>query len=213
VSDRPTSKSSGRTGRPKDQAKRAAILAAARRLIFAHGVEAVSMEEIAVAAGVSKMTVYGHFGDKATIFEAMARAESARIEEHLIRPAAKGTIAETLQSFGMTLMLFLSSEEIRAFDRVLALEASRHPDLARRFFDAGPGYLRMQLAKTIEAAMERGELRRSDPIRAAEDVAALWQGFLPLETRFGIVGALDRAEVELRVTRGVELFLRAHAPP
>ena len=51
-------------GRPKDPGKRAAILDAAKRLFVSQGFERVSMDQIAAEAGVSKLTVYSHFGDK-----------------------------------------------------------------------------------------------------------------------------------------------------
>ena len=54
-------------GRPKDPAKRAAILASAKQLFAEHGFDGVSMDQIAQAAGVSKLTVYSHFGDKETL--------------------------------------------------------------------------------------------------------------------------------------------------
>ena len=55
-------------GRPKDLAKRAAILDAAVRMFTRHGFEGASMDQIAAEAAVSKLTVYSHFGDKETLF-------------------------------------------------------------------------------------------------------------------------------------------------
>ncbi|MEO1488476.1 MAG: helix-turn-helix domain-containing protein, partial [Pseudomonadota bacterium] len=51
-------------GRPSDQAKRDAIVEAASDLFFEHGFAATSIEQIASLAGVSKVTIYNHFGDK-----------------------------------------------------------------------------------------------------------------------------------------------------
>ena len=61
-------------GRPKDLEKRAAILAAAKRLFPLSGFEGTSMDAIAAEAGVSKLTVYSHFTDKETLFVAAIRA-------------------------------------------------------------------------------------------------------------------------------------------
>ena len=63
-------------GRPKDLGKRAAILDAAKRLFLVQGFTGVSMDQIAAEAGVSKLTVYSHFGDKESLF---ADAESTEI--------------------------------------------------------------------------------------------------------------------------------------
>ncbi|HOZ25340.1 MAG TPA: helix-turn-helix domain-containing protein, partial [Thermomonas sp.] len=61
-------------GRPKDPGKRAAILDAAKRMFVAHGFDGVSMDQIASEAGVSKLTVYSHFGDKESLFAEAVRA-------------------------------------------------------------------------------------------------------------------------------------------
>jgi TetR/AcrR family transcriptional repressor of mexJK operon len=200
-------------GRPKDLEKRALILQGARRLFFAHGVEGVTMEAIAAEAGVSKVTVYGHFGDKETVFEAMVRSEAARIEQEMLDLRVRGaTLRETLVAFGTNLLDFLMDPNLVAFDNLIGLEAQRHPDLARRFFEAGPGYVRAQLARIIAAGHERGELEVDDPLTAAEDLASLWQGFLPLTMKLGVGLPPTGAALRHRVVRGVELFLRAHAP-
>ena len=67
-------------GRPKDQAKRLAILEAAKTLFMRNGYEGSSMDAIAAEAGVSKLTVYNHFTDKETLFSA---AVKSKCEEQL----------------------------------------------------------------------------------------------------------------------------------
>ena len=57
-------------GRPKDPEKRNAILEAAMQLFPSRGYDGVSMDALAQAAGVSKLTVYSHFEDKEALFDA-----------------------------------------------------------------------------------------------------------------------------------------------
>lgn len=199
-------------GRPRDPRKRAAIIAAARHLFFKHGVEAVSIETIAAEAGVSKVTVYGHFGDKETLFEAMVRTEAARIEQVLIdlRRRRAGP-RETLADVGVTLLAFLLNPEQQAFAGLVAQEARRHPVLAKRFFEAGPGYMRGQIAEVILDAHLQGLVSVDDAPAAAEDLLALWQGPLALEIRLGLRASPDKAELRGRAERGVDLLFKAYA--
>ena len=64
---KPTPRGAG-PGRPKDLGKRAAILETAKEMFIEQGFNGVSMDGIAAGAGVSKLTVYSHFGDKETLF-------------------------------------------------------------------------------------------------------------------------------------------------
>ena len=56
------------SGRPKDLEKRAKILQAATSIFLKMGYHATSMNQIALEAGVSKLTVYNHFQDKGNLF-------------------------------------------------------------------------------------------------------------------------------------------------
>ncbi|MEN1727840.1 MAG: TetR/AcrR family transcriptional regulator, partial [Pseudomonadota bacterium] len=58
-------------GRPKDPAKRQAILDAAGRLFLENAAADISMDQIARAAKVSKITIYRHFSDKSELLQSM----------------------------------------------------------------------------------------------------------------------------------------------
>ena len=62
-----------RRGRPRDPERCRRILEAARAHFYAHGLERASVDVIASDAGVSKMTVYSHFGSKEGLLEAVVR--------------------------------------------------------------------------------------------------------------------------------------------
>ncbi|MEP6899717.1 MAG: helix-turn-helix domain-containing protein, partial [Rhodanobacter sp.] len=54
--------------------KRAAILSAAKALFIRNAFAGTSMDAIAADAGVSKLTVYSHFGDKDNLFREVIRS-------------------------------------------------------------------------------------------------------------------------------------------
>ncbi|MCU0729336.1 MAG: TetR/AcrR family transcriptional regulator [Sphingopyxis sp.] len=70
-------------GRPLDEGKRAAIVAAARDCFFEHGYSATSIEQIARRAGVSKVTVYNRFADKQALFVESVLLECSDMQDRL----------------------------------------------------------------------------------------------------------------------------------
>ena len=202
-----------RAGRPKDAAKRTAILEAANALFLEGSIEGTTIEDVAARAGVSKVTVYSHFGDKPTLFEACVRHCMGLMEQGLIQSAPKGdTLPECLHAFGAPLLRFLTSPQIVAFDRMLASEAPRHPELAKRFFEAGPYYCRGKMAEIIEAGHARGEVDVPDATQAAEDLMGLWLGMLHKQLSMGRVASPSPPEIDARIAHGIRLFMRAYAP-
>ncbi|MGW6446067.1 helix-turn-helix domain-containing protein [Lentzea sp. NPDC055074] len=76
---------------------RAAILAAATRLISERGIEAVSVEDVATAAGVGKGTVFRRFGDKAGLVRAVVDETAASwIQTASLECRTAGEFAGTL---------------------------------------------------------------------------------------------------------------------
>jgi AcrR family transcriptional regulator len=84
------------------------ILAAAERLIDERGVENVSMEAIATAAGVGKGTLFRRFGDRVGLMHSLIDTRERELQEELIRgepPLGPGAPAvERLVAFGHRLL-------------------------------------------------------------------------------------------------------------
>ncbi len=199
--------------RPRDPEKHAAIIAAAQHLFLARGFGEVSMDAVAAAAGVSKMTLYGHFRDKDALFEAAVECHVQGVLAEIARVGGgEGPLEEQLVAVGRRFLALLCSPKLVAARRVLGPMLCANPGLARRFYQAGPGQTRASLAAAIAAAAARGELAADDPAAAAEDLLSLWCGMLPELLDWGILDGVSEAEIEARLRRTTAVFLRAYAP-
>jgi TetR/AcrR family transcriptional repressor of mexJK operon len=200
------------SGRPKDHDKGAAIIAAAQDLFCQRGYDGVTMEAVAAAAGVAKMTVYGHFHDKAALFEATVRAKGAEMLAGLADlPAVGGQLEERLTRFGQAYMAMVLAPDMAAIMPLLIVAVAKERDLASRFYEAGPGHTRRSLATFLETSAARGDLTLANAADAADDLLALWLGDMPMKLALGLIGSLSPAEIEQRARRGVAVFLRAYA--
>lgn len=207
----PTLASKRQAGRPPDLEKAERILNTGWELFLSRGFETVSMEAIAAEAGVSKVTVYKHFPDKLMLFEAAVLRATLDIEAAQRLPSEGGTLRERLERFGLGLMEFLGSPPAIAFYSVLAGELRRHPKLARRFYDLGPGRTIANLSAIIQDGVNASEIAVDDPAEAAEMLVGSWQGL----TNYRLALAIDAEDYEdriaARVRTGVDRFLRAYA--
>ena len=200
-------------GRPKDIEKRESILDAAQSLFAERGIDGVPIEAIAARSGVSKVTVYGHFGDKAKIFESIVQRETDRLTDQLSQSLnGEGPLEDRLIFFGTALIDMLTQPCHLALDRAVSMESQRNPDLGRRFFDAGPGRVRQMLTDILADALAQGQIAVDSPDYAAKDLLALWLGFNAMERRFIGGCTPDEAAIRHHITRAVRLFLKAHAP-
>jgi AcrR family transcriptional regulator len=106
----------------RDPARRSAVLQAAAAA-FAHGgYAATSMDEIAAAAGVTKLIVYRHFGAKETLYRAVLEQVFERQVELFLSNLAQG-----LQAEGSTQALLAVAREWPDGFRLLWRHAAREP--------------------------------------------------------------------------------------
>ena len=98
---KPADRNPSGPGRPKDLGKRLAVLEAAKRLFVTHGFSSVSMDQIAADAGVSKLTVYSHFGDKEALFFASVEERCReQLPDDLFAVSPSGPVDQALRSIG-----------------------------------------------------------------------------------------------------------------
>lgn len=200
-------------GRPKDPAKRAAILEAAKRLFLGHGFEGVSMDQIASRAGVSKLTVYSHFGDKETLFlEAVESYCDEQVPMALFTPSPTQPLRARLAGIGRAIHALVSSPEAVAGFRMMCTRACSTGQLPDRFWEAGAGHLQAGFSALLARRTAAGELAVDDTARAASQFFALLRGdhhprmVMGCEVRAGF-------DVEAHIEATVDMFLRAYAPP
>jgi len=199
-----------RQGRPSDPAKRQAIIVAAAERFFDAGFAASSIEQIASAAGVSKVTIYNHFGDKSTLFTAAVEHECEKLRSHLvIDTSGDGTLRTRLLALGEAIVAFLSRPELVKFERRIAAETEREPEVGLAFLNAGPRRIKASFALLLAGMAEAGELVIDDPGLAAEQFVSMCKGLGDLERRFG--SANDPERNRERIEGAVEVFLRTYS--
>jgi TetR/AcrR family transcriptional repressor of mexJK operon len=202
-----------RAGRPKDAAKRAAILAAARSLFLSQSYETVTMEAVAARAGVSKMTLYSHFADKETMFETIVRTLSDEMVSAVSgSDQGDAPLRDRLTSIGTSFLTVVLDASVRMLGQTLAGSLQADQELARRFYDAGPGRTHSALAAIIAGAMATGDLKADSPKWAAADLISLWEGGTAGQLAFGLIEHVTSDEIARRAQRGTDVFLRAYAP-
>jgi TetR/AcrR family transcriptional repressor of mexJK operon len=198
-------------GRPKDLAKREAILAAAQTLFLAHGYEGSSMDAIASAAGVSKLTLYSHFQDKETLFGAAVKATcETRLPRRLFELGDDCAIEEVLRAIGEALVALANSPESIGLHRAMATMATQNPALPRMFYEAGPRRLLGDLEQLFSDADRRGLLAVAAPALAAEHFCSLLKGTRHQRLLIGYVEDDDDASASAHVDDVVGLLLRAY---
>jgi TetR/AcrR family transcriptional repressor of mexJK operon len=212
ASAKPSQSKPASPGRPKDLGKRAAILEAAKRMFTAHGFERVSMDQIAAEAGVSKLTVYSHFGDKESLFSA---AISAKCEEQLAGALfavdRSLSLRDQLLGIGRAFLSLINSEEALAIHRVVTTQPPP-AKLGQLFWDAGPRRVQEAFESFLRAEMEAGALDIPDVHRAASQFFCLLKGEAHMLLLCGCRDSIDDAEAEAHVQATVDMFLRAYQP-
>lgn len=203
----------GTPGRPKDPEKRAALVEAAGQLFCQHGFDAVSLEAIAQAAGVSKLTIYSHFGDKDGLFAAAVEARcAAQLPHGLFELPAGLPVAEALRQIGQGFVDLVYSDDAVQLLRTMAARAGQSTRLAQLYFQAGPRRALEDMEGFLAIARERGELAIDDIRAAAGQYFVLLKGVHHMRLLLGLEPAPEGAARAEHVERCVALFLRAHLP-
>ena len=195
-------------------AKRQQILAGARQVFGELGYERASVDLIAARAGVSKATIYSHFGDKTALFVAAVVLECEELRSGLApcleRPP--GDVEEGLARLGERIMTIFLTPSIARLYRAALAESQRLPEIGRMVFERGSLAVQEAVARHLERWHESGDLRIDDARAAAIAFLSLCQGDLATRSRLNVLDHPVEAEIRDTVRRAVRIFVRAHRP-
>lgn len=193
--------------------KRDAIGRAAFTLFASDGYERTSVDAIAAEAGVSKRTVYTHYGDKENLFLSVVTDTYdrmlARIAEIVDRTDWDADVAAALGGCvaGINRSIVRAPERATLV-RLLITEAPHFPALIDLLHTRSVAPV---IAVPLARLGQAGQLAIPDPLQAAEHLAALT--FDQVNSR-SLMGTVPLSEDETRglLSSGVRVFLRAYAP-
>jgi len=208
-----TETTSGRLAPRSDgeSSKRRDILDGARRVFFEKGFDGASMDEVAKAAGVSKATIYVHFGSKEELFSALVHADRSQIAEQVFE-VDLGTqdVAELLHHIGVSFIsLMVRPDHIRMVRMVIGV-AEKFPRIGQTFFDAGPCHGGRKLGRILREQADLGRLEFDDEVAAAHLFLSMCHGPEVKGLLFGVASAPTPAEIDAMVARAVRVFLSAY---
>lgn len=143
-------------GRKRSEAKRKAILDAARAVFLAEGYAGASMSAVADAATVSKATLYSHFADKEALFAAMVEERYTAFAEALPVYDGASDPAAALADFARALVDNIRAPEHTALVRLFIGELARFPVLSDIYFQKGKASAYARTEAYIKALAEKG---------------------------------------------------------
>jgi AcrR family transcriptional regulator len=140
-------------GRPRSPAADAAVSRAVLELLDRVGYTAMSVEQVAVSAGVAKATIYRRWASKAEmVFGIVVHGETIET------PAVTGALAGDLAALVRRVVTLLSAPAARQALPGLLADLRRDPLLAERFQATVIQSQREVVAAILQRAVARGEL-------------------------------------------------------
>ncbi|MFD9307221.1 TetR/AcrR family transcriptional regulator [Streptomyces sp. NPDC060048] len=204
---------------PSDAArhKQQAIMDAAAAEFLAEGYCAASMDAITSRSGVSKATVYKHFGTKERLFLAVIGGILRRTYAGLAPYGSTLADADDLRAalIGLTRdwATLLLRPDVMSLRRLVIGEVDRFPQLGRLWYRVTYDTCNGPLTEAFTALHHSGRLDMPDPALAVQQLVAATVGVPQLVHTFAPDAETDPAELSRVVTSGVDLFLARYAAP
>ncbi|WP_394200644.1 TetR/AcrR family transcriptional regulator [Shewanella waksmanii] len=194
----------------RSEKKRAQVLESAIELFCAQGFPNTSMDEVAKHAGVSKQTVYSHFGSKDDLFIASI---TSKCVVHNMTEGAFVDVENPVQAlveFGIHFNQMIVSPEAITVFRACVAQHETHPEVSELFYDAGPENLLGLLANYLERLEQGGSFQFDHYRHAAVRLCLMLYGEMRLKLELGLDASdLEDERIEY-VKQTVNMFLRAY---
>jgi AcrR family transcriptional regulator len=209
----PAAPKPGRPRRGTETHRTAALLDAATRVFLREGFGSASIDKVAAEAGVSTRTIYERFKNKADLMGAVISRLVDRMStvlttaelDRLAPRAALDLIAQTIVSRA-------SDPDSAALFRILAGEAHRFPELAAKMRENDKRCVSNVVADYFRGRIGSGELRLSDPERAATLFLQMICSELHDSLLFGDATVMRQVDHQSHIDHVIEIFLLGAAP-
>ena len=195
---------------PADE-KTAAIVEAARTTFLAKGFDAASMDQIAMAAGVSKRTVYNRFRSKEELFgAAITETCSNLLPLNVDDIEASLPPQEFIFALSCAFVRGILAPDALSLRRIAAFEAERTPAIGQAYLEHGPQWMVDEATPILTRLTEKGVFQVTDVREALWQLGALITE--PLYTRVLMGAAPDNLEeaIDEQVDRGVRAFMKIY---
>ncbi|MCZ4279549.1 TetR/AcrR family transcriptional regulator [Kiloniella laminariae] len=198
----------------RSEKKRNAIRDAAVKIFMDQGFEVASMDKIAAEAGVSKRTVYSHFGSKEELFaEIMKNICTIKRDDLDVKPDHSLPLEECLTRLGITFLHMLHYHGSLPLFRVLIAQAETNPGHGEDFMAQGPKITSELLANYLRERLAAGEVVVEEPIEeAAQSFFSALFGARYLNCLITAAPPPCEAEIEKIVKGVVQRFLYGIVP-
>jgi AcrR family transcriptional regulator len=196
--------------RVKTESRRQAFITAAAEVFEEVGFDAASMSEISARVGGARGTLYNYFSSKEELLlEVILRLDLPVRDAVVASLRASKDIGEGLRGFGRSFLKWITSPESQTMLRI-GIANGGHSDIGRVYYERGPRIGWAALMEYLEAAIEKGKLRREDPQLMMMQLKALFEaGLLELQL-LGVVSRPSEEEIARRSAAAVDVFLRAY---
>ena len=189
--------------------RRERILAAAAKVFRTQGYDA-AMDEIAAEADVAKQTLYNQFGSKEDLFRALIAERASALQAPLMDAAHGVKPREVLVRLVREYYSLGLTANGLDFMRMLISVSGRFPEMARDFYEVGPGRTLTALAQWIDGEVALGRLSVGDSQIAAEHFLSMILGHVQLRGLLHVGRTLPTREIERRAAYCADAFLKAH---
>ncbi|MEV4053665.1 TetR/AcrR family transcriptional regulator [Amycolatopsis sp. NPDC049688] len=197
--------------------KRQAIARAAIEIFVREGFARTSVAGIAAEAGVSKRTLYKHYGDKERLFLTVVEETLTSLRDRFVT-AAKDHLGDVPDPRAGLIALgrdwigsFLLAPDLVALRRLLIAEGAHYPQLVEAWRRTGPDMIQTAVEEQLSRLHERGLLCIPDVRVAVDRLSALLLYTANNRVLFGIVPISDE-DVERYTIDGVDAFLGIYGP-
>lgn len=189
------------------------ILDAALEVFSQEGYSGTSMDAIALAAEVSKPTLYMYFGSKEQLFEAIMLSR----RDEMLHPFEQHSsgMVDDLLAFAWNYADVVMKPEFLSLARLIIAEAQRFPAIGRAYQEAGPDRVLNGVIAYLVRQRKAGNIAFEDAELAAQDLWALVLSAPRNQALHMPDNIPDRTAIARYVHNGLEVFLKAYStrPP